>query len=152
MAPVEDLPPTPVAVACALFYSYIKSSKMAPVEDLKSSKMAPVEDLKVPAIQPKTPKTATVKPRQVETQKSVSNAIAIKEVGNRLLKQGKTEDAVSAYSRAISECPDIHELDDSVSNKIRAAELAKIYQNRAFAHERLGKIDAAFFRLRRSRP
>ena len=56
---------TPVAVACALFYSYIKSSKMAPVEDIKSSKMAPVEDLKVPAIQPKTPKTATVKPQQV---------------------------------------------------------------------------------------
>ena len=42
-------------------------------------------------------------------------------MGNRLLKQGKTEDAIAAYSRAIWECPDIHELEDPTSIKARAA-------------------------------
>jgi len=51
-----------------------------------------------------------------------------KSKGNKLFKDGKYEDAIQCYTRAIEECP---------TNK--TDDLSTFYQNRAASHEMLKK-------------
>ena len=82
--------------------------------------------------------------------RSLSVAIASKDAGNQLLKKGKLKEAVSVYTRAILECPCVNGTDVDATTaaagapfKSLATELAKIYQNRAYAHEQLGDLAAS---------
>ena len=66
------------------------------------------------------------------------------------MKKGKFAEAISAYTRAISQCPlvvgVVKDADNDASFEASSevkAELAKVYQNRAFAHEQSGSHSQA---------
>lgn len=126
----------PLAVALGIYYKYGGSRKISSLDDGEEQSGSKSLSTVVAA-------ESRVQGSKTDSGRSLAAAVSTKDEGNLLLKRGKLDDAIAAYSRAIDQCPQIHEINDPAEVKSRAAELAKIFQNRAFAYGKSGDLSSS---------